>query len=82
MKHKLNEPGSLFGPCEDGCVHMSCELEKQAAKQVCHLCKKSIGYNNEFTFRDEVPVHVKCIDPGSFEDLPDNDEAPSTSKMS
>lgn len=82
MIHKLNAPGSVYGPCEDGCVHQSCQLENLAAKQKCHFCSKEIGYETAYTFIDAVPVHVLCLEPpdNRFADLPE-DEPPTTSTL-
>lgn len=82
MRHILNAPGSFRGPCEDGCEHKSCELEKIAATIPCEVCKEPIGFSNPYQYVDEVPVHVSCLEhPGtSLEDLPD--EPPTTSSMS
>ena len=80
MIHKLYAPGSVFGPCDEGCLHPRCEMEKMAAKQACALCKEPIGFQNDYTFVDDAPVHMKCVAPGGDEhSLPD--EPPTTSKL-
>lgn len=82
MRHILNAPGSINGPCEDGCEHNQCQLEKAAAAQKCADCGKEVGYDTPYTYIDNLPVHSKCLGQVD-ESLPEQDpEAPTTSKMS
>lgn len=81
MIHILYAPGSIYGPCDEGCIHPKCEMEKMAAKQKCTSCKEPVGFSNRFTFIDEQPVHIKCIEPEGFEDLPEEDKPPTTSSL-
>lgn len=79
MIHILNAPGSIHGPCDEGCIHPKCELEKRAAKQKCVECREPIGFGNRYTFIEEEPIHLKCLEPEGFEDLPET--GPNTSSL-
>lgn len=76
MKFRLHDPGSIYGPCEDGCQHPKCALEKNAAKQECQECKKPIGTNRDYVYISDMPVHCVCL--GEDESLP---EGPQTTSL-
>lgn len=74
MKFRLQDPGSVHGPCEDGCQHPKCALEKAAAKQPCKVCNQPVGTNRDYVYIDDMPVHCACL--GEDEALPDEPEEP------
>lgn len=83
MIHTLHAPGSVYGPCDEGCIHPRCEVEKMAAKQSCTSCNKPIGFGNRYTFVADLPVHVDCLQPKDYDSLPEQDPpGPTTSTAS
>lgn len=58
----LYSPGSVFGPCEEGCSHKGCTKIKEEAAQLCIVCDQPIDYNHPFVREDIHLVHLDCTD--------------------
>lgn len=60
----LPAPGTKYGPCENGCDHIDCNVTRGQAGEVCRFCDKPIGYEKRF-YSDEEPgrlAHADCLE--------------------
>lgn len=74
---KLHQPGSVHGPCEEGCDHDGCRLLKAHADRKCQKCGQTIGFDVDVTFLVEDVAHTKCLT--GEEPSPEGEQ--TTSKM-
>lgn len=57
----IPEPGTEYGPCEDGCAHRDCEESRTMAAIPCRICRAPIDYQTPFFTQDDTPVHAMCF---------------------
>lgn len=62
MTFILFAPGSFKGPCEDGCQHQECHVNKFLAELPCFKCKGTIDFDNFFQIHGAKIAHAICVD--------------------
>lgn len=59
---RLYAPGSLYGPCPDGCEHPSCVNIYETSKRLCEICSCEIAFNADYhVLTNGLYMHCRCM---------------------
>lgn len=58
----IQKPGAKYGPCKDKCEHRDCVASRREVAELCHECRKPIGYETPFANFEGNIWHNLCLD--------------------